>query len=372
VSIRSEHQAALRRQYADWARTHVAPQAESLDSSNQFNHLAWQDLTQKGFWEPLIDSDQPDVWWDFVACAQGMASTALDSGFMLTLVAQAAWIRAVHRFASEHQKQVLIPLLRGGALTAVGIAEPHGGTDAFSAETSMEDQGEHWIATGEKTNIAHGPTARLLLVTGKAQGSGKLTALVLEAPQPGISALPPDEKMGMRTLPTSSLVLKVAEGMCLGGKDQGRNVLHHIGLFARATYGLLLSQLPLPVLDETLGWLSDRHSLGIPLSSHQHVQRHLSDIDVALQTMESVSMDAMRHVMNQTPEATRMASVAKIYSCQAFLDAMTSLCALQGSMGYQRGAAERLLRDAHGWRNVGGTEEMHRLILAQNRLSHPR
>lgn len=356
--------------WADWAKKHVAPRAAAMDAENTFNLVAWQDMAGKGFWDEILDRpEQTESWWNFLAATAGMTSTALDSGFVLSVVAQAAFIRGIHGFASPEQKQRLLPELRKGCLTATAIAEPQSGTDAMASQTEIRQDGEQWLVTGEKTNIAHAPTARFLLITGKHLEDGRLGAILVENTNEGFQALPPDDKMGMRSLPTGSIVLQNVPGEIVGKPEDGRKVLNTIGLFARASYGLLLSKLPLPVVKHAVEWLSGRHSLGIALLKHQHVQHHLTEVSIGLQTTESVAMEALAHVLEGSPEALRLASTSKILSNQQFLLAMEHLLALQGSLGYHRGDTERLLRDAHGWRNVGGTEEMHRMILTQTMMA---
>jgi alkylation response protein AidB-like acyl-CoA dehydrogenase len=111
------------------------------------------------------------------------------------------------RFGSEDLRRTLVPkVLRGEAIAALAVTEPGGGSDIVGAiRTSLEQDGDHWILTGEKMFVTNGPIADVLVVLAREPGTTGplgLTLVAVPASTDGVQAEPPYEKLGLHASPT--------------------------------------------------------------------------------------------------------------------------------------------------------------------------
>lgn len=362
-------QKALRGEFEAFGRREVAPRAQRMGGENAFDHESWEKLCATGIWKMIIPGAHGGTgegWWDFTAALEGLARTACDGGFVLTAISQAAFIRGLHIFGTPEQQERYFPMLLRGALTATAIAEPHSGTDATGVKTQATRKGGGLVLNGEKYNIAHAPTAELLLVVGRMPDLGKrdLTLFLLDPSHGEIQRGAAQSKMGNRTIPTSWLRfqdLRIAKENSLGEPGKGLRVLSQIASLARIYYGLMGGQLLKPVLDEALKHIRERESFKRPLSEHQYVQRKITEVVIGMAQSRWTGLGALGQLLSGDREAFMNSSVAKIVGTEAFLNNARELMGLFGSNGYLDGLAAHLYKDASGWITVGGTEEMHRI-----------
>jgi alkylation response protein AidB-like acyl-CoA dehydrogenase len=356
--------------YANFAARHVAPQAAENDASAIFPHAAWQALADEGLWDLLREPAEAAACWRWVAALEGLASEAQDAGFLLAVIAQAALIRAVHAHGSPALKTQVLPSLLKGELSATAIAEPQSGTDVPGLLTHAEatPDGRAYRLTGEKFNIALAGEARWALVVGRipALAPRDITVFLHTTGGAGWQSGPADDKLGNRSLPTGPIRLdgwQVPVTAILGQPGEGLKVLATIGGFARACYGLAAAHLPAPLLRETLAWTRTRMSGGRALATLPQVHARLTDVRMGMESSHWSAMGAFTRLFEGNPDALLSCSAAKVAAVEALSHSSRQLLAVWGSLGYQRGPVERLLRDAEGWRMVGGTEELHRGLI---------
>src|SRR5712691_7424533 len=100
--------------YGDFGRDVVAPRAERLYETGEFDHTAWQELAALGFWRIAVPAEyggQGGTWHEFAEALEDLARTARDLGFLLSLIAHAGLLRAVVEFGTEAQRRRFLPRL---------------------------------------------------------------------------------------------------------------------------------------------------------------------------------------------------------------------------------------------------------------------
>src|SRR5699024_4292430 len=137
-------------------------------------------------------------------------------------------------YGDADQRQRLLPDMVGGSmLGAYCLSEPHAGSDPAAmrtrAERESDDPGADYVVTGEKAWITHGPVADfyLLLARTGEPGPHGISAFYVPAGADGLTALPPERKMGVRASPTSSVRfdgVHVPAGARLGAEGEGFTV----------------------------------------------------------------------------------------------------------------------------------------------------
>lgn len=352
--------------WADFGHQYVAPFAEQHDANNTFNLEAWRQLGAEGFFDKMggtkgVSSDYK--WWDAVAMLEGLASTALDSGFVVTALSQMAFAFVYDGLTdSAPDFGQLIERLGKGMVTATAIAEPHTGTDIANLQTIATPKGEGWILNGEKTNISHAPTAEWVLVLGRIPELGKkgLTLFLLDAKKHVWECSPPDHKLGNRTLPTASLTfrdIELTRADILGEPGEAMRVLNSMMSFSRALYGMLGPALLRPLMEQAKTFVASRKSGGKSLDDHQHIQRKLAECMMGLEQSRWTAVGAIGQIMDGENMASMASSVAKLTGVRNMERMMRDLLSIFGSQGYQDPLLGRMMRDTMGWMNMGGTEE---------------
>jgi alkylation response protein AidB-like acyl-CoA dehydrogenase len=351
----------IQEEFREFGSRHLFPVAESNWEAGTFNHKAWDALSRSGFWKEYLPEDNVD-WLPFCAALEALSETSADSGFVISMVSQAGLFLGLKKFGSENQKELLFPKLEEGAIAAIAIAEPHTGTQLGSLKTSFFEG----HLRGDKFNISHAHTADILLILGRMPELGKrdITTFLIGKDSPGLYREEGHEKVGNRTLPTGNLRfdgVPVSGDDILGLAGEGLKVIGSIGSVQRAMYGLIASAYLHPMKKQVEDFLVDRAGADSFL-----VQEKLERVRQAQAQLRDMSLKALQAIFSDDPEASLLASKAKLESSLKIQSIASDLISLLGSRGHFKGLANRLKLDAQGWLWIGGTEEAQRLNIAKH------
>ncbi|HEX5770548.1 MAG TPA: acyl-CoA dehydrogenase family protein, partial [Nocardioidaceae bacterium] len=147
---------------------------------------------------------------------------------------------------TEQQKQRWLPEMLGGELLgAYCLSEPHAGSDPAAMRASAKRDGDDYVLNGAKAWTTHGGHADFYKVMARTgEGSRGISAFLVPADAPGLTADPPERKMGLTGSTTATMRLdgvrvpverrlgEEGEGLriALEGLDSGR-----LGIAAVAT-----------------------------------------------------------------------------------------------------------------------------------------
>ena len=292
----------------------------------------------------------------------------------------------IARFGTPAQQARHLPRLASGAYLAgaFALSEPQAGSDAGALTTRAERRGEGWVLDGEKAWISAGDVAGVFLVFartpagagGEPAGEGvrrraRVSAFLVEAGTPGLTAGPPESKMGLRASHTVPLVLDgcwVPDTARLGGEGEGFRLAltaldgGRIGIGAQAT-GIMTA-----ALEASAAYAKSRRSFGRPLAEHQGVAFMLADMATERDTALLLTLRAAALKEAGLP-FTREAAMAKLWCSEAAQRAVSRAVQLHGGNGYTDAyPVERLFRDARVQTIYEGTSEVQRLVIAREVL----
>ncbi len=180
-----------------------------------------------------------------------------------------------------------------------------------------------------------------------------------------------EKKMGIRSCPAAELVFdgaSVPAANRLGGEGEGyRIALSALGegriSIAAACVGLAQA-----ALERSATYLGQRQAFGGPLTDQQGLRFMLAEMarDVAAARALTREAAAMKDRGEPIAEAS---SLAKWTASDAAMRVATDAVQLFGASGYSRETGiERLMRDAKGAQIYEGTNQIHRLIVADELL----
>jgi alkylation response protein AidB-like acyl-CoA dehydrogenase len=270
-------------------------------------------------------------------------------------------------------------MLAGEALGAFALTEPHAGSDAAAILTRAErvgaaDSPTAYRLTGTKSWISNAPEADRYLVFATldpSAGARAITAFLVEKGAPGFGFGAHERKMGIRACPASELLLDACEVPVadrLGGEGEGYKIaLSALGegriSIAAACVGIARAG-----LEAAAGYLQQRRAFGAPLVEQQGIRFMLAEMAREVAAARAVTRSAAAAKDRGEPLA-EVSSIAKWTASDAAMRVATDAVQLFGASGYSRETGvERLMRDAKGAQIYEGTNQIHRLIVADEVL----
>ncbi|MEO9322861.1 acyl-CoA dehydrogenase family protein [Nocardioides sp. C4-1] len=271
---------------------------------------------------------------------------------------------------TEEQKAWLPEMLAGDQLGAYCLSEAHAGSDPAAMRTTARRDGDDYVLDGAKAWTTHGGQADFYKVMARTgEGSRGISCFLVPASAEGLSADPPERKMGLTGSHTTTMRLdgvrvpverrlgEEGDGLkiALAGLDSGR-----LGIAAVAT-GLAQG-----ALDHALAYARERTAFGQRILDHQGLGFVLADMEAAVQTARATTLHAARLRDAGLPFG-REASIAKLVATDNAMRVTTDAVQVLGGAGYTKDfPVERFMREAKVMQIFEGTNQIQRLVISRS------
>lgn len=278
-------------------------------------------------------------------------------------------------YGTEEQKQRWLPeLLSGELVGAYCLSEPHSGSDAAALSARAVLDGDTYVLNGTKAWVTHGGVADFYNVfcrTGDDKTRG-ISLLLADASTPGLQPQPPEKKMGLRSSPTTAIVLDNAripaerrigeEGIgfriAMAALDGGR-----LGISACAT-GVAQA-----ALDTAVAYARERRQFGQSIVDFQGVSFMLADMATGIEAARALYLDAARR-RDRGATYSAQASMAKLFSTDTAMRVTTDAVQVLGGYGYTSDfPVERYMREVKVMQIFEGTNQIQRLVIGRHLAS---
>ncbi len=270
----------------------------------------------------------------------------------------------------EQQVDWLGPMVAGEALGAFALTEPHAGSDAGAIRTRAERDGDVYRLTGTKIWISNAPEADRYLVFASldpAAGAKAITAFLVEKGMPGFTFGAHERKMGIRACPAAELVFDGAEvpvANRLGAEGEGYRIALSALAEGRISIAAACVGLARSALDQSVAYLAQRRAFGAPLADQQGLRFMVAEMARDVEAARALTRQAAA-ARDRGEPIGEASSLAKWTASDAAMRVATDAVQLFGASGYSRETGiERLMRDAKGAQIYEGTNQIHRLIVA--------
>lgn len=284
-------------------------------------------------------------------------------------------LSGIHAFGTEYQKdKYLKPLASGQKLGAFALSEPEAGSDASSQQTIAEDKGDHYLLNGTKNWITNGGNADTYLViaqTHPEKGRRGINALIVEKGMEGFSIGPKENKLGIRSSDTHSLMfsdVKVPKENRIG--EDGFGFKFAMQTLDGGRIGIAAQALGIAAgaYDLALAYSKERKTFGKPISNHQAIQFKLADMEVEIEAARLLTYKAA-WIKDQGLPYGKEAAMAKLHASEVAMKHTVEAVQVHGGYGYVKEYhVERLMRDAKITQIYEGTSEIQRLVIAREVL----
>jgi len=274
----------------------------------------------------------------------------------------------------EIKKKYLPDLAAGNTIGAFCLSEPEAGSDATSQRTTAEDKGDYYLLNGTKNWITNGKKAGVYVVIAQTHPELKhrgINALLVEANWEGVSTGVKEDKLGIRSSDTSSVMfqdVKVPIQNRLGEDGFGFKFAMktldggRIGVAAQAL-GIAAGAYEL-----ALAYAQEREAFGKPIARHQAVAFKLADMALKIEAARLLVYRAA-WLKDQGQDYAQAAAMAKLYASEAAMDITVEAVQVHGGYGYVKEYhVERLMRDAKITEIYEGTSEIQRIVISRNVL----
>jgi len=272
---------------------------------------------------------------------------------------------------TEEQRQRWLPeLLAGDLLGAYCLSEAHAGSDPAAMRTTARRDGDDYVIDGAKAWTTHGGHADFCKVMARTgEGRGDISCFLVPADSAGLSADPPERKMGLTGSATATMRfdgVRVPAERRLGDEGDGLKIAL-AGLDAgRLGIAAVATGLAQGALDQALAYARERETFGRPIVEHQGVAFLLADMEAAVHGARATTLHAAR-LKDAGLDFSREASVAKLTATDAAMKVTTDAVQVLGGAGYTRDfPVERYMREAKVMQIFEGTNQIQRMVIGRS------
>jgi alkylation response protein AidB-like acyl-CoA dehydrogenase len=296
--------------------------------------------------------------------AADMASAVMLSVHILSQLPVVTW------GTPEQCERWLAPMVAGEALGAFALTEPHAGSDAGAIRTRAARDGDTYRLTGTKVWISNAPEADRYLVFATldpSAGTKAITAFLVEKGSPGFRFGAHEKKMGIRSCPAAELIFDAAEVPAanrLGAEGDGYRIALSALAEGRISIAAACVGIARSALEQAVAYLRERMAFGAPLAEQQGLRFMLAEMARDVEAARALTRQAAAAKDRGEPIG-EASSLAKWTASDTAMRVATEAVQLFGATGYSRETGlERLMRDAKGAQIYEGTNQIHRLIVA--------
>jgi cyclohexanecarboxyl-CoA dehydrogenase len=261
----------------------------------------------------------------------------------------------------------------GSAIVAIGLTEPHAGSDAGVPRLTATPDGDEFVLDGVKSASFAGEADAIVVFarTGPSRERGRdISALVVPLDLPGV------RRELYTDLGTSAVNrgavhfsgVRVGRDHLLGELGAGFSQVMRGFDFSRALIGLQVLGAAQQSIDETWAYVSRREAFDEPLSRKQGVVFPLAEAETLVAAARWQCYRTLWLKDVGEPHTTE-AAMCKWWAPTVAYDAITQCLLLHGQYGYRTDLPlEQRLRDVLGLRIGDGTAQIMKLVIARQRL----
>ncbi|MCF8058037.1 MAG: acyl-CoA dehydrogenase family protein [Bacteriovoracaceae bacterium] len=272
------------------------------------------------------------------------------------------------------KKKFLTPFTESYKIAAFCLTEPGNGSDAGGIKTSIKDGGDHWLINGQKMWITNAGYADLFTLYGTIDPELKhkgISAVVIEKGTEGIEIGAAEKKMGHCCSDTRSVTfkdVKIPKENMLGAPGDGWKIAmktldHSRPMVAASAVGGAQCS-----LDYATQYSKERVQFNKPIAAHQAIQFMLADMATKIEAARLLVYKSA-WLIDQGLSNTKIASMAKAFASDSFMQVATDAVQIYGGYGYSKEyPVEKLMRDAKLIQIYEGTSQIQRLVIAKEVL----
>jgi alkylation response protein AidB-like acyl-CoA dehydrogenase len=288
----TEEQLLIRQAARDYAERELILDVLERDAKAEIPWRHIKNLGELGFFGLMIDPKYGGSGMDtisYVMAIEEISKIDASMGVILS-VHNSLPCFGIEKFGSEAQKEKYLPdLASGRKIGAFLLSEPEAGSDATSQKTLAEDKGDYYLMNGTKNWISSANSGSIYIVMAQTYpelGARGINAFIVEKEWPGISLSPHEDKMGLRSSDTHSVMftdVKVPKENRIGEDGFGFKFAMKLLEAGRISISAQATGIAAGALERAVKYAQERKAFGKLLIDHQAISFKLADMAVKVE-----------------------------------------------------------------------------------------
>jgi len=371
----TEEQEMIRQAARDYAQRELIHDVIERDEKAEYPARHIKNLAELGFLGMMTDPKYDGGGMDTISYVLAIEEISkIDSSVGVILSVNNSLVCwGLEKYGTEEQKQkYLKPLARGEVTGAFLLSEPEAGSDATMQRTTAVLDGDYYILNGTKNWITNGATAATYLVMAQTHPEKRhhgINVFIVERDKQGITIGPHENKMGMRSSDTHSVMftdVKVPKKNRIGENGFGfkfaMNTLDggRIGIAAQAL-GIASG-----AFERSVKYSKERKAFGTEIANHQAIAFKLANMATKIENARNLCLKAA-WLKDQHENYVVASAMAKKYASDTAMEVTTDAVQIHGGYGYVKEYhVERLMREAKLTQIYEGTNEIQDIIISRS------
>lgn len=365
----------FRDSFRKFLQREIVPHIDEWEESGIVSREAWTKMGRAGFLCTGVPEQYGGAGADFlhgVIIVEELARSNF-SGLGIRLHSDVV-VPYLVDYATEEQKLKYLPhCVSGEIITAVGMSEPHTGSDLAAIRTTAVEQGDCFLINGQKTFISNGINCDLIVLAARDPAESDphraVDLFLVEAGTPGFEKGARLKKVGWRAQDTAELFFadcRVPLENRLGEKGTGfKKMMSHLQpeRLVIAVWAVAAAEF---MLKETIDYVKNREVFGKALARYQHTQFEFAEMATEIRLGRNyVDKLIMEHMAGEN--IAQDVSMAKYWTTEMAFRVADRCMQLFGGYGYcEDYPIARAWRDIRVNRILGGTNEIMKIVIAKN------
>lgn len=280
----------------------------------------------------------------------------------------------INKYGTEYQKEKYLPkMCTGEIIGALGMTEPHAGSDFANIKTTGKKVDGGWIVNGSKVFITNGQNADVIVTcvnTNPGKGAHGMSLMLVDGDMKGFERGKNLKKLGLKGQDTSELFFNdvfVPDNQVLGGVNEGfYRVMEELPQ-ERLMIGVIALSGAEAIFEITRDYLKERQAFGGSLLQKQQTIRHkMAEMKTELAVGRAFADNCIEAHNEGTLDAST-ASMAKYYLSDLQGKVVDQCLQFHGGWGFMwEYPVARAYADARVQRIYGGTTEIMKELIARD------
>lgn len=349
---------------------------KELNSSDNIPKSLIRRMGELGYFSlgvPEKQGGQSASWVDMGMLVEELAMG--DAGIALLMGLSYQVAQLIAEYGRKSIVETYLPKMAAGQMVGcISVTETSGGCDISALRTSAVKDGDRYIITGEKCPVSLGGQADftiLLAKTAPVVGLNGISAFLVPLDSQGVS-LTPVSNMGLLSSSTVLLALNkvaVSADHLIGEENSGFDVNAKAGLFSDSAR-LLLSLIALGqaqyALSRAIQHTRQRKAFGRPIEQFEAISGKIAEDATLIEAGRWLCYRGLS-LRDQGQRSRKEAVMCGWWCPKIASTAIEDVLLIHGHEGYSNDRPfEKMLRDVIALELIAGTEEVLKLLLAED------
>jgi alkylation response protein AidB-like acyl-CoA dehydrogenase len=352
----------------------VKPRAREIDESDEFPADMVKQFFKEGYLQILIPDDLGGMGKDITSfCIITEEIAKVSASLALLVIVQGVGTIPLLLSGNLHQKKTVCARIAGDhMIMAFCLTEPMAGSDAGSLRTTATRQGNEYVLNGKKSFVTNGGVADQYVVFAKTdlqRGRRGISAFLVDKHASGILCSPKDDKIGMRGIPSCSMVFRgvsVPVSNLVGAEGEGFKIAMETLNRSRPAVGAQALGIAESAMEAATLFAMRRRQFNKPIAKLEGMQFMLAELATMIESAKALVYKAAWHLDKNLPHATKYSAMSKFFASDVAMKITTEAVQILGGYGcLKSGNLERSMRDAKITQVYEGTNQIQRFVVAE-------